>query len=184
MLSATAGCCQGRWDLQSSRGCGVSSALTRALLWHPPAQALPYSWTLFYVPMHFLTHEMLLFFTSIWTTNIHDNIHAKVGAGAAGARWCWRGWSRACGAGLLFAYSCHRLGGGAALGGAGRGRCADARPALPPDAQIAPVMGAGYHTIHHTLYNYNYGHYFTFVDRWGVEDEFRGCSCILLHCSN
>lgn len=29
--------------------------------------------------MHFLTHEMLLFFTSIWTTNIHDNIHAKVG---------------------------------------------------------------------------------------------------------
>ena len=45
----------------------------------PPPQALPYSWTLFYVPMHFLTHEMLLFFTSIWTTNIHDNIHAKVG---------------------------------------------------------------------------------------------------------
>lgn len=70
-------------------------------------QALPYSWTLFYVPMHFLTHELLLFFTSIWTTNIHDNLHAK----------------------------------------------------------IAPVMGAGYHTIHHTLYNYNYGHYFTFVDR-------------------
>lgn len=26
-------------------------------------------------------------------------------------------------------------------------------------------MGAGYHTIHHVLYNYNYGHYFTFVDR-------------------
>lgn len=47
----------------------------------PPAQALPYSWTLFYVPMHFLTHELLLFFTSIWTTNIHDNLHAKVG--------CW-----------------------------------------------------------------------------------------------
>ncbi|EFN51518.1 hypothetical protein CHLNCDRAFT_37407 [Chlorella variabilis] len=70
-------------------------------------QALPYAWTLFYVPMHFLTHEMLLFFTSIWTTNIHDNLHAK----------------------------------------------------------IAPVMGAGYHTIHHVLYNYNYGHYFTFVDR-------------------
>ena len=29
-------------------------------------------------------------------------------------------------------------------------------------------MGAGYHTIHHTLYNYNYGHYFTFVDRWAL----------------
>ena len=34
--------------------------------------------------MHFLTHEMLLFFTSIWTTNIHDNLHAKVRRGAAG----------------------------------------------------------------------------------------------------
>lgn len=30
-------------------------------------------------------------------------------------------------------------------------------------------MGAGYHTIHHTLYNYNYGHYFTFVDRWVLQ---------------
>jgi len=48
---------------------------------HLVLQALPYSWTLFYVPMHFLTHEMLLFFTSIWTTNIHDNLHAKVGRG-------------------------------------------------------------------------------------------------------
>lgn len=53
------------------------------------AQALPYSWTLFYVPMHFLTHEMLLFFTSIWTTNIHDNIHAKVGGWLA--LFCWVG---------------------------------------------------------------------------------------------
>lgn len=26
-------------------------------------------------------------------------------------------------------------------------------------------MGARYHTIHHTMYNKNYGHYFTFVDR-------------------
>lgn len=71
-------------------------------------QAIPYTWTLFYVPMHFLTHELLLFTTAIWTTNIHDNIHAKV----------------------------------------------------------EPIMGAGYHTIHHTRYNYNYGHYFTFVDRF------------------
>lgn len=37
------------------------------------------------MPMHFLTHEMLLFFTSIWTTNIHDNIHAKVGS--CGPTW-------------------------------------------------------------------------------------------------
>ena len=73
---------------------GPAAPLRRVLPWRRPRahrapacrpplpgllvpQALPYSWTLFYVPMHFLTHEMLLFFTSIWTTNIHDNIHAK-----------------------------------------------------------------------------------------------------------
>lgn len=27
-----------------------------------------------------------------------------------------------------------------------------------------PMMGAGYHTLHHTIYNYNYGHYFIYVD--------------------
>jgi sterol desaturase/sphingolipid hydroxylase (fatty acid hydroxylase superfamily) len=26
-------------------------------------------------------------------------------------------------------------------------------------------MGAGYHTIHHTTYRHNYGHYFTFFDQ-------------------
>jgi sterol desaturase/sphingolipid hydroxylase (fatty acid hydroxylase superfamily) len=25
-------------------------------------------------------------------------------------------------------------------------------------------MGAGYHTIHHTVYKVNYGHYFTYMD--------------------
>lgn len=34
-----------------------------------------------------------------------------------------------------------------------------------PSPQVPPVMGAYYHTIHHTMYNKNYGHYFTFVDR-------------------
>lgn len=70
-------------------------------------QAIPYSWTLFFVPMHFLTHELLLFATAIWTTNIHDCLHGKV----------------------------------------------------------EPIMGAGYHTIHHTTYKHNYGHYFTYMDR-------------------
>ncbi|GFH31054.1 fatty acid hydroxylase domain-containing protein [Haematococcus lacustris] len=77
------------------------------LAFHPidgMMQAIPYTWTLFFCPMHFLTHEMLLFATGIWTTNIHDCIHGKV----------------------------------------------------------TPVMGAGYHTIHHTTYKHNYGHYFTF----------------------
>ena len=27
-------------------------------------------------------------------------------------------------------------------------------------------MGAGYHTIHHTAYKFNYGHYTTIMDRW------------------
>lgn len=70
-------------------------------------QAIPYCWLLFFVPMHFLTFELLLFATGVWTTNIHDCIHAKV----------------------------------------------------------APVMGAGYHTLHHTVYNKNYGHYFTYMDK-------------------
>jgi lathosterol oxidase len=70
-------------------------------------QAVPYTWTLFFVPMHFLTHELLLFATAIWTTNIHDCIHVR----------------------------------------------------------MDPIMGAGYHTIHHTTYKHNYGHYFWYMDK-------------------
>jgi len=70
-------------------------------------QAVPYVWTLFYCPMHFLTHEILLFATGVWTANIHDNIHGKV----------W------------------------------------------------PIMGAKYHTLHHTNYKTNYGHYTIFFDK-------------------
>lgn len=80
------------------------------LAFHPldgMLQAVPYVWTLFFVPTHFLTHELLLFATGIWTTNIHDCIHGKT----------W------------------------------------------------PIMGAGYHTIHHTTYKHNYGHYFVFMDQ-------------------
>lgn len=69
-------------------------------------QATPYVWTLALVPMHFLTHEALLFATAIWTTSIHDCVY----------------------------------GGG------------------------EPIMGAGYHLIHHTSYKHNYGHYLTFCD--------------------
>jgi len=69
-------------------------------------QAIPYVWTLALVPMHFLTHELLLFATAVWTTNIHDCVY----------------------------------GGG------------------------EPVMGAGYHLIHHTTYKHNYGHYLTVCD--------------------
>mmetsp|Transcript_16805 Transcript_16805/g.43963 ORF Transcript_16805/g.43963 Transcript_16805/m.43963 type:complete len:380 (-) Transcript_16805:600-1739(-) len=80
------------------------------LAFHPVdgiLQAVPYTFTLLFCPMHFLTHEILLFFTGVWTTNIHDNLHAKV----------------------------------------------------------YPIMGAGYHTIHHTSYKHNYGHYTVFFDQ-------------------
>jgi hypothetical protein len=40
------------------------------------AQAFPYLVMLFIVPMHFLTHELLLFATGIWTNNIHDCLHS------------------------------------------------------------------------------------------------------------
>jgi len=69
-------------------------------------QAAPYVAMMFAVPFHALTHELLLFATAVWTTNIHDCLH---------------------------------------------GGC-------------EPIMGAGYHTIHHTNYKTNYGHYFTYMD--------------------
>ena len=62
-------------------------------------QAVPYVWTLFLTPCHYFTHELLLFFTGIWTANIHDCI----------------------------------------------------------DGDCEPIMGAAYHTIHHTTYRHNYG---------------------------
>lgn len=43
--------------------------------------------------------------------------------------------------------------------------------------KLWPVMGAGYHTIHHTTYRHNYGHYTIWMDwmfgtlRDPVEDE-------------
>lgn len=32
------------------------------------------------------------------------------------------------------------------------------------DGRVEPVLGAAYHTIHHTTYKDNYGHYFIFMD--------------------
>lgn len=70
-------------------------------------QAVPYTWTLFYIPQHFMTHELLLFLTAIWTTNIHDCLHVR----------------------------------------------------------MDPIMGAGYHKLHHLKYTVNHGHYFWYMDR-------------------
>jgi len=46
--------------------------------WPPALQAIPYCYMLFIVPMHLLTHELLLFATGIWTANIHDNIDGRL----------------------------------------------------------------------------------------------------------
>ena len=32
------------------------------------------------------------------------------------------------------------------------------------DLRMEPIMGAGYHTIHHTSYKHNYGHYTLLFD--------------------
>lgn len=70
-------------------------------------QGLPYFVTLFVIPMHSFTFEIMLFGTGIWTTNIHDCI----------------------------------------------------------EVDCQPIMGAGYHTIHHTTYRHNYGQFFVYMDK-------------------
>jgi len=30
--------------------------------------------------------------------------------------------------------------------------------------KVWPIMGAGYHLTHHTMYNVNYGHYLVYMD--------------------
>ncbi len=32
-------------------------------------------------------------------------------------------------------------------------------------AQVEPIMGAGYHAIHHTTYRHNYGQFFVYMDQ-------------------
>ena len=69
-------------------------------------QAAPYGLLLPILPVHFWSYEALLFFTAIWTTNIHDTLFVE----------------------------------------------------------SDPVMGARYHTIHHTTYRDNYGQVFILFD--------------------
>ena len=79
------------------------------LAFHPidgMLQASPYVFMLLVVPVHFWSHLGCLFFTALWTANIHDTL--IVGT--------------------------------------------------------EPFMGAGYHTLHHTLYRDNYGQCFIFFD--------------------
>lgn len=40
-------------------------------------QASPYVACLFLVPCHYLTHVLMLFFTAVWATNIHDALHGN-----------------------------------------------------------------------------------------------------------
>ena len=74
-------------------------------------QACPYVICLLLVPMHYFTHVILLFFSGVWATNIHDAVYA--------------------------------------------------------DSE--PIMGAKFHTLHHTHYTVNYGQFFIFCDWfWGT----------------
>jgi lathosterol oxidase len=78
---------------------------------------------LFLLPVHYYTHVILLFFSGIWATNIHD---AVVSFAVSASRLC-------------LAYShymdvvCYQW------------------------ADFEPIMGAKYHTVHHTHYHYNFG---------------------------
>lgn len=56
----------------------VRTPLVPKRFFPPFVQACPYTFMLWFVPMHLLTHELLLFATGIWTNNIHDNIDGKV----------------------------------------------------------------------------------------------------------
>lgn len=87
----------------------IGHLLNAGLAFHPIdgiLQACPHVIVLFIQPMHFFSHEVLLFLEAIWTTNIHDCI----------------------------------------------------------DGNVWGIMGAGFHTIHHTTYKHNYGHYTVFFD--------------------
>eukprot|EP01138_Halocafeteria_seosinensis_P003457 gb/GECG01003533.1/.p1 GENE.gb/GECG01003533.1/~~gb/GECG01003533.1/.p1 ORF type:complete len:335 (+),score=18.83 gb/GECG01003533.1/:1-1005(+) len=41
-------------------------------------QASPYVVGIFFIPCNFLTHQLMLFFTAIWTANIHDCIQTNL----------------------------------------------------------------------------------------------------------
>lgn len=176
------------------------------LAFHPLdgiTQAISYMWTLFYCPTHFLTHEILLFATGVWTTNIHDNIHGKVWilGDSSGGRGCGYdghklsncvlvlvGWGQSCACSrLLYAVGVVHLGlliqahimrNPAIAGAPPRAglrvelrmrHAAQSHFAHHPCVccvctQVWPIMGARYHTIHHTTYKHNHGHYTVFFD--------------------
>jgi Delta7-sterol 5-desaturase len=78
-------------------------------------QAAPYVIGLFFIPVHYLAHVFLLFFSGVWATCIHDSVVS------------------------LLRFPLHFF-------------------LTPPQpASTEPIMGAAYHTIHHTHYHYNFG---------------------------
>lgn len=118
---------------QVSLCCPQSDAIALAL------QALPYCWTLLLVPMHFMTFELLLLATGMWTTNIHDTVDGKV----------------CCGAGLYLKLATHSCMAAESLySGQASG---SQQILLCPHRQVPPLLGAGYHTIHHITYRHNFG---------------------------
>ena len=128
------------------------------------AQASPYVWTMALVPMHFLTHELLLFATAVCasfptastaplSTQALQQYLACASASASAVHHPLL--SNLPSPPVAPAPHTHR----------------------PVVLQVwttnihdcvygggEPIMGAGYHLIHHTGYKYNYGHYLTVCD--------------------
>jgi len=105
-------------------------------------QACPYVICLLFVPVHYFTHVFLLFFSGVWATNIHDSVVRTYSISSSSIS-------------IFFSHS---------------------KAQLPPsplyDAQPGnsePIMGAKYHTIHHTHFTCNYGQFIIFCDWcWGT----------------
>ena len=104
-------------------------------------QACPYVICLFFVPVHYFTHVFLLFFSGVWATNIHDSVVRTY---------------------FPPPFQFHPI-------------SLEASPlpfyplyaAQPGNSE--PIMGAKYHTIHHTHFTCNYGQFFIFCDWfWGT----------------
>ena len=113
------------------------SHITAGLAFNPfdgMAQAAPYLICMLLVPMHFLTHEVMLFFTAVCEPT-HLGVACTCGTllhlPAAPAAWL-----------QIWTTNIHDT--------------------LQGDTE--PIMGSAYHTLHHTIYTKNYGQFFIFWD--------------------
>ncbi len=121
------------------------------LAFHPLdgiCQAAPYTWTLFFCPMHFFSHELLLFLTGEWvpaceracTDAPPEQVLGFVVMQDAMYRSLYE-LETECD--IVYALQC------AGVWTTNIHDCVHGK--------VWPIMGAGYHLIHHTTYKHNYG---------------------------